>query len=151
MGGYECIYCNVYPSLNMVSSSKIIEKENQHLQTLQALQSHKPLDGAFLTAASPGVVALFQVVWWWSRFNLVLQTLTLPSFLSAGQQAFWFAREIHRSTCPRACKRVSLMEGCKVIGWQSSKAWNMKFPGCKSNSSWFRTFSCPVLCWVVIS
>ena len=64
MGGYECIYCNVYQSLNMVSSPKTIEKEDQHLETLQALQSHKPLDGAFLTAASPGVVALFQVVWW---------------------------------------------------------------------------------------
>ena len=25
------------------------------------MESHKPLDGAFLTAASPGVVALFQV------------------------------------------------------------------------------------------
>ena len=64
MGGYECIYCNVYPSLNMVPSPKIIEKEDQRLQTSQALQSYKPLDGAFLTAASPGVVALFQVVWW---------------------------------------------------------------------------------------
>ena len=64
MGGYECIYCNVYPSLNMVFSPKTIEKEDQRLQTLQALQSHKPLDGAFLTAASPGVVALFQVVLW---------------------------------------------------------------------------------------
>ena len=51
-------------SLNMVSPPKTIEKEDQRLQTLQALQSHKPLDGAFLTAASPGVVALFQVVWW---------------------------------------------------------------------------------------
>ena len=27
----------------------------------QAMESHKPVDGAFLTAASPGVVALFQV------------------------------------------------------------------------------------------
>ena len=84
MGGYECIYCNFYPSLNKVSSPKIIEKGDQHLQTLQALQSHKPIDGAFLTAASPGVVALFQVVWWRSRFaHLIVQT-----FLSAGQQAF---------------------------------------------------------------
>ena len=64
MGGYECIYCNVYPSLNMVPSPKIIEKEDQRLQTSQALQSYKPLDGAFLTAASPGVVALLQVVLW---------------------------------------------------------------------------------------
>ena len=28
---------------------------------MQALDIHKPVDGAFLTAASPGVVALFQV------------------------------------------------------------------------------------------
>jgi len=35
-------------------------KEDTRILT-KALQSHKPLDGAFLTAASPGVVALFQV------------------------------------------------------------------------------------------
>jgi len=35
-------------------------KEDTRILT-KAMESHKPLDGAFLTAASPGVVALFQV------------------------------------------------------------------------------------------
>ena len=84
----------------------------------QAIQTHTPVDGAFLTAASPGVVALFQV-------DLLLlfffSCASFPPFLlKTGEQTLWLSREVHRRPGPWACQRVSLRYIRLLLLWM----WN---------------------------